>query len=148
LEETTMSAEAGRGSTAVEDRSIAQLVQDMSEQTRRLVRDEVRLAAEEMKQKGKQAGVGAGLTGAAGICALFGGAVVITAAVLALALVLPGWASALIVAGALFVVGGLAALIGRRKLKSAVPPVPQEAAAGVVKDVKAVREGERSRVQA
>jgi membrane protein len=148
LEEATMNAEAGRGSTAVEDRSVAQLVQDMSEQTRRLVRDEVRLAAEELRQKGKRAGMGAGLTGVAGICALFGGATLIVAAVLALALVVPGWASALIVAGALLVAAGLVALVGRGKLKSAVPPVPEEAAAGVVKDVKAIREGGRNHVQA
>ncbi|KAA9149064.1 phage holin family protein [Amycolatopsis acidicola] len=132
-----------QGSTAVEDRSIAQLVQDMSEQTRRLVRDEVQLAAAELKDKGKNAGVGAGLAGAAGVVALFGALAFVAAAILALALVVPGWAAALIVGGALMLVAGTAALIGRNKIRRAVPPVPEEAAAGVAEDVRAVREGSR-----
>lgn len=135
-----MSEAAGRGSTAVEDRSIAQLVQDMSEQTRRLVRDELVLATEELKQKGKRAGIGAGMTGAAGVMALFGAGTLVACAVLALALVLPGWAAALIIGAALLAVAGLAAMLGTKKLKSAVPPVPEEATAGVQKDVEVVRQ--------
>jgi len=134
-------SEEVRGSTAVEDRSIGQLVQDLSDQTRRLVRDELRLATSELKEKGKHAGIGAGLAGGAGIIALFGGGALIAAAVLALALVLPAWLSALVIGAALLVIGGIAAMIGRRQLKSATPPVPEEAAAGVAKDVQAVRGG-------
>ncbi len=48
------------------DSTIGELVAKMSEQTTRLVRDEVRLAQAEMAQKGKRMGVGAGLFGAAG----------------------------------------------------------------------------------
>lgn len=136
-----MSETAGRGSTAVEDRSVAQLVQDMSEQTRRLIRDELVLATAELKQKGKRAGVGAGLTGAAGMIALFGAGTMIACAVLALALVLPAWAAALIIGVALFAAAGIAALLGRRQLKSAGSPVPEEAAAGVQKDIEVVRQG-------
>ncbi|HVV10334.1 phage holin family protein [Amycolatopsis sp.] len=131
------------GSTAVEDRSIARLIQDMSEQTRRLVRDEVQLAAAELKDKGKNAGLGAGLAGAAGVVAVFGALALVAAAILGLALVMPGWAAALVVGAALLVVAGIAALIGTRKIKRAVPPVPEEAAAGVAKDVQVVREGGR-----
>ncbi|GAA4661881.1 phage holin family protein [Amycolatopsis dongchuanensis] len=135
-----MSDTAGRGSTAVEDRSIAQLIQDLSEQMRRLVRDELRLATEELKQKGRHAGLGAGLAGFAGITAFFGAAVLIAAAVLGLALVLPGWAAAVIIGGALLVVAGIAGLVGTRQLKAAVPPIPEEAAAGVQKDVEIVKQ--------
>lgn len=135
-----MSEAAGRGSTAVEDRSIAQLIQDMSEQMRRLVRDELRLATEELKEKGKRAGIGAGLTGFAGIAAFFGAAVLVAAAVLGLALVLPGWAAALIIGGALLVIGGIAALLGTKQIKRAVPPIPEEAAEGVQKDVQVVKQ--------
>lgn len=143
-----MSEAAGPGSTAVGDRSIAQLVQDMSEQTRRLVRDELLLATEELKQKGKRAGIGAGLTGAAGVVALLGAATLIACAVLALALVLPAWAAALIIGVALLAGAGIAAMLGAKKLKSAVPPVPEEAAAGVQKDVDVVRQRGHSDVQA
>ncbi|NKQ57155.1 phage holin family protein [Amycolatopsis sp. K13G38] len=132
-------SEEVRGSTAVEGRSVAQLVQDASEQMRRLVRDELRLATSELKEKGKHAGVGAGLAGAAGIVAVFGGATLIAAAVLALALVVPAWLSALLIGAALLVIGGIAAMVGGKQLKSATPPVPEEAAAGVKKDVSAMR---------
>jgi Putative Actinobacterial Holin-X, holin superfamily III len=40
--------------------TIGELVAKLSEQTTRLVRDEVRLAQAEMAQKGKKAGLGAG----------------------------------------------------------------------------------------
>lgn len=134
-------SEEVRGSTAVEDRSVGQLVQDMADQTRRLVRDELRLATSELKEKGKHAGIGAGLAGAAGVVALFGGATLIAAAVLALALVVPAWLSALVIGAVLLAIGGITAMVGRRQLKSATPPVPEEAAAGVAKDVQAVRGG-------
>lgn len=144
-----MSEQPGRGATAAEERSIAQLVQDMSEQVRRLVRDEMRLATEELKQKGKRAGVGAGLAGAAGLVAFFGGATLVACAVLALALVLPGWAAALIVGVALLLVAGIAALTGTKQIKSAVPPVPEEAVDGVQKDVDVVRQkGQSNHVRA
>ncbi|GAB3587763.1 phage holin family protein [Amycolatopsis endophytica] len=138
-----MSEDTGRSSTAVEERSIAQLVQDMSQQMQRLVRDELRLATEELRRKGKRAGAGAGLAGAAGVLALFGVATLIAAAVLALALVLPGWASALVIGAVVLLVAGVAALVGKKQLSQSVPPVPEEAAAGVPKDVAAVREGVR-----
>ncbi|HKS47914.1 MAG TPA: phage holin family protein [Amycolatopsis sp.] len=124
---------------AVQDRSIAELVQDMSDQIRRLVRDEMRLAADELKQKGRRAGVGAGLAGLAGMLAAYGGIALVAAAVFALALVLPAWLSALLVGAALLLAGGLAGLMGRRSLRAATPPVPEEAAANVAKDVQAVR---------
>jgi membrane protein len=127
---------------AVRDRSIAELVQDLSDQVRRLVRDEMRLAVDELRRKGRRAGRGAGLTGVAGVLALYGGLSLVAAAVIALALVLPAWLSALLIGVALLLVAGLAALLGRRSLQSAGPPVPEEAAAGVAKDVRAVRHHE------
>ncbi|WP_216217511.1 phage holin family protein [Amycolatopsis aidingensis] len=126
-----------------QERSTTQLVQDLSEQVSRLVRDELWLATAELKSKGKRAGAGAGLTGAAGITALLGGATLIAAAVLALALVLPGWAAALIVGGGLLLVAGILAAAGAPLLKRAAPPVPEEAMAGMRKDVEAAREGAR-----
>jgi uncharacterized membrane protein YqjE len=138
-----MSEQAARGSTAVRDRSVAQLVQDMSDQLRRLVRGELRLATEELKLKGRRAGAGARLAGAGGVIAFLGSATLITAAVLALALVLPAWASALVIGAVLLLVGGIAGGIGRNRLKAAVPPMPQEAVAGLAKDVQAIRDGGR-----
>ncbi|PXY21781.1 phage holin family protein [Prauserella endophytica] len=124
----------------VEDRSVAQLVSDLSEQTSRLVRDEMKLAVAEMQDKGKRFGMGAGLAGGAAVVAWFGAGALVAAAVLALALVLPGWASALIVGGALLLLAGLLGLLGKNQVQRATPPVPSEASESVRQDVETVRE--------
>ena len=54
---------------------------------------------------------------------------------LALALVLPAWASALIVAVLLFAGAAVAALLGKNKVQEATPPKPERAMDGVQKDV-------------
>jgi uncharacterized membrane protein YqjE len=114
--------------------STGDLISQLSEQTTRLIRDELRLAQLELTAKGKRAGAGAGLFGGAGMFALYGLACLVAAAVLALANPLPGWAAALIVGAALFAVAGVAALLGKRKISSATPPLPQEAIAGLKQD--------------
>ena len=124
---------------SLHDPSLSQLVSQLTEQTSRLLRDELRLAQLERGAKGKKAGIGAGLVGGAGLLSVYGLGCLVAAAVFALALVLPGWAAALIVAGSLFLLGGVAALIGARQVKKAVPPVPQEALAGVKLDVAALK---------
>lgn len=123
------------------DRSVGELVSDLSDEVRRLVRDEIRLAVFELQRKGKKMGLGAGMFGAAGLFAFFGAGTLVVAAVLALALVVPGWLSALIVAAALFVVAGIAALGGKKEVEQGVPPVPREAIAGVREDVDTVKQG-------
>lgn len=132
-----------RAVSDTEDRTTAQLVTDMSAQVSRLIRDEMRLATEEMRSKGKHAGIGAGLAGAAGVTALLGVATLIACVVLALALVLPAWAAALIVGATLLIVASLMALMGRAQLKRATPPVPGEAMSGLERDVETVKEGTR-----
>ncbi len=119
--------------------SVSELVTQVSEQTTRLVRDEMRLAQAELKEKGKHAGVGAGLSGGAGLIAFFGGAALITTIILALALLMPVWLSALIVTVALFIIAGIAALVGKKQIKKATPP-PSETMDNVKADVKEVKE--------
>jgi membrane protein implicated in regulation of membrane protease activity len=120
--------------------STAQLVGRLSEQVTRLARDEVRLAAAEMQEKGKRVGAGAGLLGGAGVLAWFGLGTLIATAVLALALAVPAWLAALIVAVAVFAVAGVLALLGRRQLSRGTPPVPTEAIDGVKGDISVVTE--------
>ncbi|MEX1141120.1 MAG: phage holin family protein [Thermoleophilaceae bacterium] len=55
-----------------DDRSIGEVVQRLSAQTGQLVRQELRLAQLELQEKGRHAGIGAGIFGAAGITALVG----------------------------------------------------------------------------
>nr|WP_207781971.1 phage holin family protein [Phytoactinopolyspora limicola] len=119
--------------------STSQLVADAAEQSSRLVRDEIRLALAEMREKPKSVGIGLGLFGTAGLFALYGVGVLIAAGILALALVLPAWAAALIVAVVLFVAAGIAGLVGRRAAQRA-RPVPEQAVENVQRDIEELRE--------
>jgi uncharacterized membrane protein YqjE len=129
------------GSAPATDQSVGDLVSRMSEQTSRLVRDELRLAQLEMAEKGKRAGIGAGLFGGAGLFSLYGLGALVAAAILALAGPLSPWLAAVIVAAALFVIAGIAALIGKREVSQATPPMPEEAISGVKQDVQALKPG-------
>lgn len=121
------------------DRSVADLVRQFSEQTSHLVRDEMRLARAEMQDSAKHAGKGLGLFSGAGLLAFFGVAALVTSAVAALALVLEVWAAALIVAGALFLVAGITALIGKSQVSHA-NPTPQRTTESVRRDVEELKE--------
>ena len=120
--------------------SSGELVKRLSEQVSHLVRDELQLAQVELKQKGKRVGIGAGLAGAAGVISLFGLGALVIAAIAALALVLPVWAAALIVGAVVLLLAGVLALAGVGKLKSAAPPVPEQAMASTKRDVETVKE--------
>jgi uncharacterized membrane protein YqjE len=129
--------------TGARDRSSADLVREITELVPRLVRDEVALAKAELTEKGKHAGVGAGMFGVSGLVVFFGTATLIAAAVLGLAEAVPGWLAALIVAVVLFVIGGALALMGKSQVSRAVPPVPQEAVDSSREDVRVVKESAR-----
>ncbi|WP_197503471.1 phage holin family protein [Mycobacterium sp. E740] len=107
------------------DASIGELMSQLSTQTSRLIRDEMRLAQKEFQESAKHAGIGAGLFSIAGLFAFFGAATLIAAAVAALALVLDVWAAALIVAAVLFVIAGVTALMGRKQAQEVTPAAPK-----------------------
>ena len=123
------------------DASTGELISQLTEQLSRLVRDEARLAQAEVTQKAKRLGIGAGLFGGAGLMAFFGLAVLISAVVLGLAAVLPAWLAAVIVAVVLFAAAGVLALVGKKDVAQASPPVPTQAIAGVQSDIATVRQG-------
>src|SRR5687768_4048389 len=99
-----------RTTDSTSDASAAELVSRLSADGSQLVRDEIALAKLELGEKAKKAGVGAGFFGAAGMLAAYAFGVLLAAAVLALALVMPAWAAALIVAVLLLAGAGVAAL--------------------------------------
>ena len=78
--------------------STGQLIGELPELVTRLVRDEVRLAQAEVKGKAKKLGLGVGLFGGAGVLALLGLNALITAGILGLANVIPGWLAGILVA--------------------------------------------------
>jgi hypothetical protein len=123
--------------------STSELVKQLSEQVSVLVRDELKLAQLETVRKGKQAGAGIGMLGGGGLVALYGVGCLIACAVLALSEALAAWLAALIVGVVLLAVAGVAALLGKGRLRRATPPVPTEAAANVKTDVEVIKERAR-----
>ncbi|HET6732222.1 phage holin family protein [Mycobacterium sp.] len=107
------------------DSSIGELMSQLSSQTSRLIRDEMRLAQKEFQESAKHAGIGAGLFSVAGLLAFFGLATFIAAAVAGLSLVMPVWAAALVVGVVLFIAAGIAALVGRGQAQEATPATPR-----------------------
>jgi len=135
---------ASRAETPVpapENASTAQLLGNLSDQITRLVRDEVRLAQAEVTTKAKRLGVGAGLFGGAGLVALLGLNALITAAILGLGNVIPGWLAAILIAVVLFAIAGVLALIGKKDVQQATPPLPTETIESVKTDVATVKDG-------
>ena len=123
--------------------SVGQLVSEVTQQIPDLVRAEIRLAQAEVAQKGKQAGLGIGMFGAAGLLSLYGLGALIATVIAALSLVLPVWGAALLVTVLIFAAAGVAAVIGKNKVAEATPPKPERAMEGIKADVATVK-GERA----
>ena len=134
-----------RGDHRADEPTVAELVNNLSKQTSTLIREELRLAQVELQQKGKHAGIGLGLFSGAGLLAFFGAACLIATVILALALVLPDWLAALIVAVLLFVAAGIAAMVGKKEVQQATPPKPERTMENVPRDVQAVKQPMKER---
>jgi uncharacterized membrane protein YqjE len=124
-----------RDTPNMEDASLGQLTGELSQQVSRLVRDEIRLAQVEMRDKGKRFGTGAGLMGAGGVLSLFGFGCFVTAAVLALDLAWPAWLSAVVVGVVLLIVAGIVGATGRKQMRRGAPPLPREAMESTREDI-------------
>ena len=102
---------------------VGDIIKDISDDVKLLIRDEVELAKSELIPSAKQAGLGAGLFGAAGYFAISAMLLLFFAASYALvAAGLPTWAGFLIVGGALLVLAALLALIGKTRVDKVKPP--------------------------
>jgi uncharacterized membrane protein YqjE len=142
MEVNTVTTTAPAGSRH-DGKSTADLVNQAAAQISTLVRDELALAKSELAEKGKRAGIGGGLFGAAAVLALYGLGLLLTLAVVLLALAWPLWLAVLVVAAVVFAAAGVAALIGRAKLREATPPLPKDAIASVEADVRTVKTAAR-----
>jgi MFS family permease len=132
---TSQDASGASAPSVADDASVAELVKQLSEQTSRLARQEVELAKAELTDKGKRAGLGAGMFGGAGLFGLYALGALTAAAILALATAVAGWLAALIVALVYGAIAGVLALTGKKKVAEATPPVPEQATESVKEDV-------------
>jgi F0F1-type ATP synthase assembly protein I len=127
------------------DESIGELLKDLTNETSTLVRQELAFARAELTQKGKAAGKGAGMLAAAGVVALLMlGALTASLIALVSTAVTHVWLAALIVTVVYGAIAAVLALTGRRALKDALPPAPQETIENVKEDVAWVKTQTRS----
>ena len=114
---------------------IGDLFKRLSQETTQLVRQEMELAKAEMTEKGKRAGVGAGMFGAAGVVGLLALGALTAFLIMLLDGALANWLSALIVAVVYGAIAGVLALRGRTKVQDAGPPVPEQTVETVKEDI-------------
>jgi hypothetical protein len=128
-------ANESNGGGDLRERPIGELLKQLSQETTTLVRQELDLAKAEMAAKGKQAGLGAGMFGAAGIVGLLALGALTACLILALTPAMKDWLAALIVAAVYAAIAGILALVGRSRVREATPPVPEQTVETVKEDV-------------
>jgi uncharacterized membrane protein YqjE len=122
-----------------DDRSVAELVNQLSQHTSTLVRQELRLAQTELQEKGKHVGIGAGMFGGASVVALYGVGALVAAAIIGIGTLLEPWIAAVIVGVVLLAVAGILALTGRKQVERGTPPLPRQAIESAKRDVDEVK---------
>jgi uncharacterized membrane protein YqjE len=126
------------------ERPAGELLKELSDHTTALVRQEIELAKAELGEKGKKAGLGAGMFGGAGLFGVFALAALTTCIIAALDTAMPLWLAALIVTVVYAAIAGVLALQGRSKVQEAGPPVPEQATESVKEDVQWAKTRARS----
>jgi len=126
---------ARNGDNELYDRPTADLLRDLSQQTTDLVRQEIDLAKAELGEKGKQAGIGAGMFGGAGVFGAGAFAALTTAIIVGLDQAMALWLAALIVAVVYGAVAAVLALRGKQKVQEVGAPVPEQTRDSVKEDV-------------
>lgn len=147
-ERTTSAPPVSTAHTSTTHTSTSNLMSDAAAQVSRLVHDEIALAKLEMQAKAKGVGVAGGMLATALVMARIGLLLAWALLVVALANVWPLWLSVLVPMAGAFLVAGVLALLGKRRLKAATPPAPTEASQSVRTDLRtaqeAIHEGRQS----
>jgi uncharacterized membrane protein YqjE len=126
------------------ERPVGELLKQLSEETSLLVRQELTLAKVELQEKGKQAGAGAGLLGGAGATALVALIALMLTILAALDTAMDTWLAALITTVIFAAVAAVEGVLGRNRLRTAGPVVPEQTTDSVKEDVAWVKTRARS----
>jgi hypothetical protein len=120
-------------------RSLFGLVGDIPKLVKELVTGELNLLKAEMTAKLKIFVLAAGLLIAALVIVLYAIGVLLTAAVMGLATVMPAWLAALVVAVVMLIVAAILGLVGWKRFKKGLPLTPKHTIDSVKNDVRAVK---------
>ena len=147
----------GRGQAELREQSVPELVKQLAEETKTLVRQELelaraeaaragqtvvalakqelQLAKAEMSEKGRKAGPGIGMVGAAAGVALLAAGALTACLILALDGVMPNWLAALLVGLVYAAVAGGLFYLGKERVQDAGPLVPEQTIETIKEDV-------------
>jgi predicted lipid-binding transport protein (Tim44 family) len=127
------------------ERSVPDLLKQLSNETSTRVKQELDLAKAEMAEKGKKAGLGAGFIGGGALIALgaFGAFTTFLIALIQTA-VNHTWLAALIVTAVYGAIAAVLALRGKDKIQEATPPAPEQTVETLKEDVEWARTQTRS----
>jgi uncharacterized membrane protein YqjE len=117
------------------EQPMGELFKKLSDDLSTLVRQELKLAQVEMAEKGKQAGIGLGMFGGAGLLGLLAALTLTTCVVAVLSTQMKVWIAALIVTVVYGAAAGVLALQGKNRVAEATPPVPEQTVETVKEDV-------------
>jgi hypothetical protein len=117
------------------EQPIGELFKRLSEDLSTLVRQEMKLAQAEMTEKGKKAGTGIGMFGAAAVAGLLALGALTACLIAALSTGMEVWIAALIVTAIYAATAGVLALNGKDRVTEATPPVPEQTVETVKEDV-------------
>jgi uncharacterized membrane protein YqjE len=117
------------------EESMGELFKQLSNDLSTLVRQELELARVEMTETGKKAGLGIGMFGGAGIVGLVALLTFTTCIVAALATGMKVWLAALIVTVVYAAIAAGLALLAKKRVAEATPPVPEQTLETVKEDV-------------
>lgn len=121
-----------------------ELLKRLADDTGTLIQQELELAKAEVTETAKEAGVGVGQLGAAGIVAMYALGALTVCAIAGLALVLPVWLAALIVAAVYAIAALILALLGRNRLRQAVSPALEQTQQTMKENVEWLQDRTRS----
>lgn len=121
-----MTSMGTRSSNDLKEQPWVDVLKTLGEELRDFVQQEMQLVKAELSTKVKQAGVGAGMFGAAGFMGFLAVGTLTAAAVLGLALIMPAWAAALVVSAFYGIVAAGLGLAGKKKVQAAMPLAPEQ----------------------
>jgi len=120
-------------------RSITDLVRDIVYNVQDIVRSEARLAKTEMWEEARKAKAAGIFFGVGSLAAIFALLFLLQTAFLALALILPGWAAALVVGLVLGVIAALVLTVAVNRFKQ-IHPTPERTVETIKENVQWVKQ--------
>jgi uncharacterized membrane protein YqjE len=126
------------------DRPVGELLKQLANETTTLVRQEIELAKAEFSEKGRKAGAGFGMWGAAGVVGLLALGALTAFFILALGSVMPNWLAALVVTIAYGVIAGVLYVTGKQRVDEAGPAKPEQTIETLKEDMEWAKHPTRS----